>query len=139
MTDIKMPDHSLETLAAAGLSVDLAGARLEVTPIRVRELPAFARAIGPLLSAIEDGVDLAALLAAHPEAVIAATAIGARLPPEQVNDLALDELLALAFAVLEVNADFFARRIAPAMMAGSERLAAYLAGLSSTPASGAPA
>jgi hypothetical protein len=134
-----MPDQSLETLAAAGLTVEVGGARLEITPIRVRELPAFARAIGPILADLEGGVDLAALLAAHPEAIIAATAIGARLPLEQVNDLALDELLALAFAVLEVNADFFARRIAPALTAGSERLATRLAGLSSTPASGAPA
>ncbi len=128
----------LNSLINAPTLVKLGEREVAITPIKVRELPAFTRAISPIFAALGQGLDVPTLLAAYPESVIEATAIGARLPIEEVRELDLDGLLALAFAVLEVNADFFARRIAPALEAGSTRLAKKLDGLNLSLASVAP-
>lgn len=121
-------------------SVSVGGQRIDVTPIRVRELAAFAAAMRPLAQALADGVELPWLLAEHTGALIATVAVGARVETAWIEGLGLDELLDLAEAVIEVNADFFVHRLAPRLTQSAARISATLtaAGSSSTPASATP-
>lgn len=118
----------LATLIPQPVTVTAGGREVAVTPIKVRELPAFAAAVEPLLQAVSSGADVSALLMRDAESLIKAVAIGARLERAFVDDLELDELLTLAAAVLEVNADFFVRRVAPALNLAVERIGARMAG-----------
>jgi hypothetical protein len=95
------------------------------------------RACQPVLAELASG-DVVAALMNNAEAVLLAAAIGARIQRERLDDMELDEVLNLAAAVIDVNADFFARRVSPAMTAAMERLAGTLAGSTSTPVSAAP-
>ena len=114
--------------------VTLQGGPVEVWPLRARQFGPFARAVGPLLDEFNrlaalarpvDGgwtVDLApagwaALISAHADTVIRAVAVALEKKPEEIGALFLDELVSLAATVVEVNADFFARRLLPTAMA----------------------
>lgn len=119
----------LTTLIPQPVTVTAGGREVAVAPIKVRELPAFAAAVDPLLQEIAAGAGVAALMMSNPEAFIKAVAIGARLERAFVDDLELDELLNLAAAVLEVNVDFFVRRLAPAFNLAVGRIGALVAGL----------
>src|SRR5574340_1578082 len=118
----------LTTLIPQPVTVTAGGREVAVTPIRTRELVAFTAAVDPLLQEIAAGAGVAALMTRDVESLIKAVAIGARLERAFVDDLELDELLNLAAAVLEVNADFFVRRLAPALDLAVERIGARLAG-----------
>lgn len=131
--------NDLEQLINAPQVLDIAGRRVEVSPLRVRELPAFLAAVKPIAAELSAGVELVDLLADQAEAIIAAVAIGARVERAWLDELLPDDLVALAGAVLEVNADFFARRVLPAMTERMTGLAASLAGRTSSSASSATA
>ncbi len=136
--------NDLDVLCPRPRRVAAGGRTVEVTPIRVRELAAFARAIEPLAAELAAGLDLPRLLAQHTGALVDAVAVGARVEAEWVEGLGLDELLDLAEAVLEVNTDFFVRRLAPRLTQAMARIGetAAAAGSSSTrafaPAGSAP-
>lgn len=149
--------ENLKKMIPDPVRVDVGGERLEITPIKVRELPALVRSLGPLAPIISklgkclDDVgdkknqaeeviaradqEVASLLGdmggkkSQAEAVIAdilsshadkagnlldAVAVCLRKDRSWVDDLDLDELVMLVGKVLEVNADFFARRLLPA-------------------------
>jgi hypothetical protein len=131
----------IHTLCPAPRRVAAGGQIIEVTPIRVRELAAFAAAMQPLAHALAAGAELPELLALHTGELIAAVAVGARVDPAFIEGLGLDELLDLAEAVTEVNADFFVHRLAPRLTQAAARVSTTLAaaGSSSTPASAPPA
>lgn len=131
------PDNELDALVPQPVTVRAGGVDYAITPITTRELPAMLKACQPVLAELATG-DMMAAFMNQAESVIAATAIGARVSRASLDELALDELLTLAAAVVEVNADFFARRIAPAITAAAERVAKALAGSSSTPDSAPP-
>lgn len=130
--------NELEQLNPQPVTVQAGGLEIPVTPIRVRELAAFTRAVQPIAASVAAGADIASLLADHADAVIDAAAIGARVERDFVLDLGLDDMLDLAGAVLTVNLDFFVRRLLPRMTAASENLTAQWAGSNSTPASAPP-
>lgn len=119
--------------------VEAGGERLELTPIRVGELPAFVRAIRPFAEQLMQAVDWLALFAEHGEALLDALAIASRRPKDWVEALALDDAIRLADALLEVNADFFIRRVSPEVGRVAHRLAARAAGPAPSPGSCAPA
>lgn len=124
----------LAQMAPVPVVVQAGGRDIEITPIRVRELAAFSAAVQPLAAGMAAGMDVASLLAYHVDAVLEATAIGARVERDFVLDLDLEALYSLAEAVLTVNLDFFVQRLLPKITASSTNLATSLAGLSSTPA-----
>lgn len=123
----------LDALANVPLTVTVGGRAVDITPVRVAELPAMLRACEPIFAQLAGG-DVAAALLHNPDAAITAIAVGARLSRAEIDALALDELIELGGAVLQVNADFFARRLAPAFVAASEKVIKALAG--STPLPG---
>ena len=100
----------------------IGGERLELTPLKVGELPAFARAVQPVAASLSASPDWLALLAEHGEAVIAAVAIAARRPVDWVAGLDLDEAVHLAEAVFGVNTDFFIRRLLPSVTQAAARI-----------------
>ncbi|MGH8572894.1 MAG: hypothetical protein ACREX8_10000, partial [Gammaproteobacteria bacterium] len=95
-------------------SIDIDGETIEISPLRIGELPAFTRAIRPFAEQLTGEMDWPSLIADHGEAVLQALAIAARRPCSWVEGLAIDEAIRLADALLEVNADFFVRAVTPA-------------------------
>lgn len=111
----------LETWTPTPRPVSVAGERLEILPIRAKNLARFARAAAPIQTQLMAG-DLQAALALHGDRVIELAAIGAERDPDWVGELYPDELLKLAGVVVEVNADFFARRVLPAARAAAQAI-----------------
>lgn len=126
----------LDALANAPLTVSVGGRDLAITPIRVAELPAMLRACEPIFTQLSGG-DVTGALLHDADSAINAIAIGARIPRGDLDALELDELVVLGGAVMQVNADFFARRLAPAFIEASQRVTAALAGSTPLPVSSA--
>ena len=114
--------------------VTVAGTTVELTPIRLGELPRLLAVVRPMTADLS--ADLSAnlsaepnwfdLLARHGEAVLDLLALTTRRDRAWVNDLSLDEAVTLAAAVFEVNADFFVGQVAPAIQGAAQRLAPTL-------------
>lgn len=120
--------------------VTVAGAAVELTPIRLGELPRILAVVRPIAADLSAEPDWLALLAAHGDAVLELLALATRCERAWIEGLALDEAVTLASAVFEVNADFFVRRVAPSIARSGERLAPILsAGTMPSPGSSPPA
>lgn len=135
-------NNELNTLIPPPVVLAIGGESIEITPILTRELVPMIEACRPIMAELATG-DAMAALANHPAALLRAVAIGARLDEARLGAMPLDELLALASAVIEVNADFFVRRLSPAMSLAMERVAKALSvtnpdGSSSTSDSATP-
>lgn len=123
--------NGLDVIAPAFVPVDFAGRLVHVTPLKVGQLPAFARAIKPLGAQIEQiaagraALDVAGLLdlvAEHGEAIVQAVSIGTGIKVDELNNSTPDVLVELAVVVLKVNADFFKGRLTPAILAAVARV-----------------
>ncbi len=112
---------TLEKIVPAPIRIDIADERLSLTPIKTRELPAMMRAIAPILAEIQGG-DILGALATNADSMVDAVSIGSRKSREWVDELDLDDLVAVAGAVLEVNADFFVRAVLPVLTKAVEGL-----------------
>ena len=97
-------------------TVVIAGENLDITPLKVGELPTFARAVRSIAIKLSPDPDWLSLLSEDGECVILALAIACRRPHEWVAGLALDDAIHLAEMVFEANADFFIRRVVPEVM-----------------------
>jgi len=93
----------------------------DIAPVKVRDLPRFLQAIEPVAAELAGG-DIAGALMRHADAVIEATAIGAGVERAWLDEQTPDVLADLAARVLEVNADFFVRRVLPILTAAADRL-----------------
>ena len=121
-----MTGDTFAALPPVPVTLVIGGERLELTPIRVGDVPGFARAVQPVAASLSASPDWLALLAEHGEAVIEAVAIASRRPPEWVRGLELDEAVRLAEAVFEVNADFFIQRVLPSLTEAATRISQTL-------------
>ena len=111
---------------------------IAVSPIKVRDLPRFLKAVEPIAAELAAG-DVAGALMRHADAVIEATAIGAGVDRAWLEDQTPDVLAELAAKVLEVNADFFVRRVLPVIQGAADRLAQTASGgTSGSPPSSMP-
>lgn len=122
---------SLETYVPEIRHPLIGGKSVTVAPLRVRQIPPFLRAAGPAAQALFGG-DLAGALAVHGEALIESMAVATHEPAAWLGDLEADEFLRLVGEVVEVNADFFARRVTPALDATVTKLTSALT-LGATP------
>ena len=121
-----MRGDTFAALPPVPVTLVIGGERLDLTPLKVGDVPAFARAVQPVAASLSASPDWLALLAEHGEAVIDAVAIASRRPPEWVTNLALDDALRLAEAVFEVNADFFIQRVLPSLTEAATRVSQTL-------------
>jgi hypothetical protein len=97
---------------------------IAITPIKVRDLPRFLKAIEPIAAELADG-DIAGAFMRNIDAVIEATAIGAGVERAWLEDQTPDVLVELAAKVLEVNADFFFRRVPTVIKGAAYRLTQF--------------
>lgn len=138
MTDAAV--NELEQLVGdtPAIEVRAGGETIRVSPIKVRELSPFMKAVEPMLAMIDrtDRNQLVTdLLVQHTDSLIRAVAIGVRKSEDFINALDIDELIELAAVVIEVNTDFFIQRVLPKVAQGTERLESRmnnLGGLNST-------
>ncbi len=117
-----MDNDTFAVLPPMPVFVEIAGERIDLTPLKVGEVPAFARAVQPIAASLSASPDWLALLADHGEAVIEAIAIASRRPRDWLASLDLDEAVRLAESVFEVNADFFIRRLLPSVTQAAARI-----------------
>ena len=117
-----MDNDTFAALPPVPVSVEIAGERIDLTPLKVGEVPAFARAVQPIAASLSASPDWLALLAEHGEAVITGIAIASRRPVDWVAGLDLDEAVRLAEVVFGVNADFFIRRLLPSVTQAAARI-----------------
>jgi hypothetical protein len=132
----------LNVLVPSAVTVTVGGESLAITPLRIGELPAFTRALAPAVAEFRrEGIDWLALFGLHGEAMLTALAVASRRPREWIEQLAADEAILLAATIIEVNSDFFARRVLPKVEAAMARLPAQgpTAGSTSPSGSSAPA
>ena len=121
-----MRGDTFAALPPVPVTLVIGGERLDLTPLKVGDVPAFARAVQPVAASLSASPDWLALLAKHGEAVIDAVAIASRRPSEWVTSLALDDAVRLAEAVFEVNADFFIQRVLPSLTEAATRVSQTL-------------
>lgn len=116
----------LDVIEPLATHVAFRGKSLQIAPLKVGQLPAFARAIKPLGAPIEaiatgrasfDLVGLLDMIADHGDSVVQAVSIGARVSEDELREATPDELVELAVAILRINADFFKGRLTPAILA----------------------
>lgn len=117
----------------------IGGETLDITPLKVGELPIFARAVRPIAGKLGPDPDWLRLLSEDGESVILSLAIACRRPPEWVSNLALDEAIRLAEVVFEANADFFIRRVVPEITRVSQTLGTLIPGQMPSSGSSDPA
>ena len=104
----------LEKLVPQAFEITLAGETVSVKPLKVGQMPAFLRAITPVMQQIGgDGIDWLALFGERGDDLLAAVSIAVGKPRAWVDDLAADEAIVLTAKVIEVNADFFTRTVMP--------------------------
>ena len=121
-----MRSDTFSALPPVPVTLVIGGERLELTPLKVGDVPAFARAIQPAAASLSASPDWLELLALHGEAVVEAVAIASRRPPEWVRDLEIDDAVRLAESVFEVNADFFIQRVLPSLTEAATRVSQTL-------------
>ncbi len=110
--------------------VKFCGRDVEFGPLKVGQIPSFARAIKPASGTIAelmaagsiDAQALIAMIAEHGESFVEAVAIATGVPAAELNDSGLDELVALAVSAIKVNADFFKGRLTPAIVAAVKQI-----------------
>lgn len=107
---------NLETYVPSPRRIDVGGKPLDILPLRVRQIPAFARAVGGAAHLLMGG-NLAAAVALHGEDIIKAMAVATGESDDYLGDLLPDDFLLLVATVMEVNADFFVQRVAPQIQA----------------------
>ena len=103
---------ALDTYVIQARVVDAGGKPVAITPLRVRQIPAFVRAIGPASALLMDG-RIADAVALHGDGIVVAMAVATDESEDWLGDLLPDAFLELVSVVMEVNGDFFARRVAP--------------------------
>jgi len=114
----------------------LADQTLRITPLVLGELPAFAQAVQPMVAELAGEPDWLRLLGRHGEPLIDALAIASRQPRDWVTALAIDDAIALAQALFEVNADFFIQRVVPRIAGVADAVSRLGQSAGPTPASG---
>lgn len=104
----------LETLIPQAVELVIDGEPLAIKPLKVGQMPAFLRAITPVMQQIGgDGIDWLALFGERGDDLLTAVSIAVGKPRAWVDELAADEAILLAAKVIEVNADFFTRSVMP--------------------------
>jgi hypothetical protein len=134
-----MTDNSLAALPPVPETVVIAGETIEISPLKVGELPAFLRAIRPFAEHLGAEVDWLRLFGERGEDVVIALSVAVRRPRDWVAGLPLDAAIRLAEVVVEVNADFFIRQVTPALLRLGGRIETISSTAGRTPSSASSA
>jgi hypothetical protein len=112
------PDN-LDTLTPAEHIIALAaGGAISIGPVRVRNLAAFVRALGPAREALAaPDADVWDLIADFSPQLVAAVAVLADVQESEVEDMEPGEFMSAIGAMLEANRDFFVQWLSPVAVA----------------------
>ena len=125
----------LETLIPQAVELVIDGEPLAIKPLKVGQMPAFLRAITPVMQQIGgDGIDWLTLIGERGDELLTAVSIAIGKPRAWVDELAADEAILLAAKVIEVNADFFTRTVMPRL---NGEMGGLIAGTNTTGATAA--
>lgn len=104
----------LDKLVPQAVEVSLAGEVVAIKPLKIGQMPAFLRAITPVMQQLGgNGIDWLALFGEHGDDLLTAVSIAIGKPRAWVDALDADEAIIVAAKVIEVNADFFTRTVMP--------------------------
>lgn len=119
--------------------VEIREKKIEVKPLAVKNLARAAKLAAPVVSAVSDGRmeqgDMLGLLERTDE-IIELCALATGVDKAWIGELNGAELLQIATAVVEVNADFFIRRLLPAATEAMQGIAGKVGQLASSSSSG---
>ena len=104
----------MDKLVPQAVEISLAGDVVAIKPLKIGQMPAFLRAITPVMQQIGgNGIDWLALFGEHGDDLLTAVSIAIGKPRTWVDALDADEAILVAAKVIEVNADFFTRTVMP--------------------------
>ena len=130
----------LDTLIPQAAELTIGGETLAIKPLKVGQMPAFLRAVSPVMQHLTRAeIDWLLLFGEHGEELLTAIGIAVGKPRTWIDELAADEAILLAAKVIEVNADFFTRTVIPrldGLFAQAKNLATTTPVSGSTPSSG---
>ena len=106
--------NELEKLIPQATELILNGEALAIKPLKVGQMPAFLRAISPVMQHLtHTEIDWLTLFGEHGNDLLSAIAIAVGKPRLWVDELAADEAILLAAKVIEVSGDFCPRTVMP--------------------------
>lgn len=104
----------LQQMIPETVEVTVGGETLAIGPIKLRQLSKVVRHVGGIVQFFKhEEIDFDGLLAGGSEDLAAALSAATDKPVDWIGELNLDEVVRLTRAVVEVNADFFARTVLP--------------------------
>ena len=104
----------MDKLVPQAVELSLAGDVVAIKPLKIGQMPAFLRAITPVMQQLGgNGIDWLALFGEHGDDLLTAVSIAIGKPRAWVDALDADEAILVAAKVIEVNADFFTRTVMP--------------------------
>lgn len=115
----------LDALAPREKAITVAGRQLALRPIRMGKLSAFAEAAMPVAPLILAG-RIAEAATEHYANISAALIIATGADQAWLDELFPDDYLRLVQAVVEVNSDFFLRRLAPLILVAQATIQAQV-------------
>jgi hypothetical protein len=126
----------LDNLVPQTVELVIDGEPLAIRPLKVGQLPAFLRAITPVMQYLGgDGIDWLALFGERGDDLLTAVSIAIGKPRGWVDALDADEAILVAAKVIEVNADFFTRTVMPRLDGLIAQTSAVAITAGSTPSS----
>ena len=126
----------LDNLVPQAVELVIDGEPLAIRPLKVGQLPAFLRAITPVMQYLGgDGIDWLALFGERGDDLLTAVSIAIGKPRGWVDALDADEAILVAAKVIEVNADFFSRMVMPRLDGLIAQTSAVAITAGSTPSS----
>ena len=126
----------LDALVPQAVELVIDGEPLAIRPLKVGQLPAFLRAITPVMQYLGgDGIDWLALFGERGDDLLTAVSIAVGKPREWVDALDADQAILLAAKVIEVNADFLTRTVMPRLDGLIAQTSAVAITAGSTPSS----
>lgn len=86
-----------------------------IKPVKVKHLSKAAKLVAPIAADVaKDGLSVAAFIE-YPDQIIELVALVCDLPVDWVGELDLEEMLRILAPLIQVNMDFFVRRMVPAI------------------------
>jgi hypothetical protein len=131
----------LDTIDPPGNTIKFAGREVVIKPLTVGKLPAFSRAIKPILGAVEHiesiesitPSELLDLMAEHGENVVKCISIATGIAEAEINESDPVTLLTLVRPIIKANADFFRLRQVLSLALGQKLGSAASPGAGPTP------
>lgn len=112
----------LETLITQPVEIEINGEMLEIKPLTIGQLTRVMKALKPALADINGDINITILAADHGDTLLSAVAAATGKDVAWLDKLQTDDFIRLAGNLLEVNADFFTRRVLPEITAAVERI-----------------